>query len=167
MSMFDLFDSDKKYPGWNRLILSFYLLLIFLPFGHFLFQASVIFDEKVAPLTVMRQNWFDFVFLILGFVGVCFVEKTDHIVNKALRIILFFKSRKGKRIILFSLSVIFWILSIFAVYSIEGNFFRNFYQLGFGDLFVLFGLFVPIITSTNIMVFAVLSCDDILFKKLW
>lgn len=152
MSMFDLFDFDKKYPGWNR--------LIFLPFGHFLYHADVIFDEKVAPLTVMKQNWFDFVLLILGFVGVCFVEKTDYIVNKALCIILFFKSENGKTIILFSLSIIFWIISLsLFIYAVpQGIFLKNFYK--FDTIFALIMLMI-----STIIMFATFLQKNILFKK--
>lgn len=77
--------------------------------------------------------------------------------------ILFFKSKKGKKIILFSVSFIFWIISVSYFISTvpRGIFPKNSYELK--AFFVLLMLAI----STDILFSVTFLEDKVLFKKLW
>ena len=184
MGMFDLFREDSKYPGWDFLIGFVGMFLFFATFGlnlgfgsfsHWLLQGTpdYVGVVKITLLTAILKDWFYFVLMVLGIFLITFGTEKGHsvggvvsIINKAFIFIgLFFKSKKGKRITLFSLSVILWIISILVFYSIgdRESFLKDITQ----HFFVTMISLVMIAITTSMMFFVALSVDDVLFKKLW
>lgn len=174
MGMFDLAREDSKYPGWNFLIgfagmfLFFTTLGLNLGFGslgYWLLQGTpdYVGVVKITFWTAILKDWFYLVLMVLGvFLATFGLEggyKIDSIINIGNKIFvfiwLFLKSRKVKRVIFFSLSIVFLIVSVLRFYSAIPEF----------DMDTLV-VFLMLVASINMMFFAIMSEDSTLFKKL-
>lgn len=184
MGMFDMFREDSKYPGWDFLIgffgmflffATFGVSLAFSPLGHWFLQGTPDYVDvvKITLWTAIKTSWFYLFLMFLGlFLATFGIEGEygiSHIINIIKKTFIsikeFLKSRKVIRVIFFSLSVISWIISVLVFFSIGygGSFLKDITQHCFATLLS----FVMITVSTNLMFFAALLKDDILFKKLW
>lgn len=184
VSIFNMFREDSKYPGWDFLIGLFGMFLFFgtfgvclalSPLGHWLLQGTPDYVDivKITLWTAIKTSWFYFVLMFLGLFLATFGIEEGYGISRVINIIektfisikKFLKSRKVIRVIFFSLSVIFWIISALTFFSIGygGSFLKDITQHCFDTLLS----FVMITVSTNMMFFAALLKDDILFKKLW
>ena len=180
MGMFDLGREDSKYPGWDFLIgifgtfLFFWALLFALVFsslGQWFLQwtPDYVSVVKITFWTAIKTSWFYFVLMALGLFLAPFGIEGNYgitsIINKIFYIRLFFERGKTQRIILFSFSLVLWVITMFMFFAMtpKEKFFEYFYQFDFFTLFY----FAMTMIGVSMTFVATFSRDDILFKKLW
>src|SRR3989344_3275393 len=158
--------NEKNGPDRRLLIFLAGLLLVMVSLVCFLGKSSHIVVHENKLVNVFKISWFDIsllAFLVILGCSIAFFSmeyETYAIASKSAKIIKFFKS-KGKRIILFSLSFVFLVISVanFTSVASQGMFLKNFYKFDTVFDFVLLAI------STNILFFATFSQENTLFKK--